>query len=425
MKEVPFGESTRHLLFFGDLSSHFYAVNALTGEEVWKKKVDDQLISMITGSPVIHDDKIFVPISAGVESHGATSAIDYSCCRSRGGIVALSMRTGETIWKTWTLEKAKLIKVDPKTKKEWWGPSGASVWHSPTLSPQGDFLYVGTGQASAPPIDKNHNSLLALETATGQIVWSKNVTPGDVWNWSCMEKEGKDGNCAFFPGEGLDVVAPILTISEHGRSELLVSGKDGVLRKLDVKRNGEVLWEQKVSASGILGGVHWGFAADGQAVFLPINGRFKTLSIEYGEISYKIEQEAGALVSVDQESGEILWKFRPQIKSCLQDSRSEEQQKQCSLGYSAAVASTADIVVAGALDGFIRVHSKQNGEVLWQFDTVKEFRAVNLNDESSKAFGGSIDGAGPIMVDGMLFVNSGYSMFDQMPGNVLLAFSSQ
>ena len=36
--------------------------------------------------------------------------------------------------------------------------------------------------------------------------------------------------------------------------------------------------------------------------------------------------------------------------------------------------------------------------------------------------GGAIDGPAPVAVDGMLFVNSGYGMFGQMPGNVLLAF---
>ena len=36
--------------------------------------------------------------------------------------------------------------------------------------------------------------------------------------------------------------------------------------------------------------------------------------------------------------------------------------------------------------------------------------------------GGAIDGPAPVVSDGMLFVNSGYGMFGQMPGNVLLAF---
>jgi polyvinyl alcohol dehydrogenase (cytochrome) len=37
--------------------------------------------------------------------------------------------------------------------------------------------------------------------------------------------------------------------------------------------------------------------------------------------------------------------------------------------------------------------------------------------------GGSLDAAGPGVVKGMVFVNSGYNQFDGMPGNVLLAYS--
>jgi len=33
-----------------------------------------------------------------------------------------------------------------------------------------------------------------------------------------------------------------------------------------------------------------------------------------------------------------------------------------------------------------------------------------------------MDGAGPVVVDGMLFVNSGYGGLLGVPGNVLLAF---
>ena len=39
------------------------------------------------------------------------------------------------------------------------------------------------------------------------------------------------------------------------------------------------------------------------------------------------------------------------------------------------------------------------------------------------AKGGSIDAAGPAVVHGMVFVNSGYGQWGGMPGNVLLAFS--
>ena len=39
------------------------------------------------------------------------------------------------------------------------------------------------------------------------------------------------------------------------------------------------------------------------------------------------------------------------------------------------------------------------------------------------AHGGALDGSGQTIVDGMLFVNSGYALWGGRPENVLLAFS--
>jgi polyvinyl alcohol dehydrogenase (cytochrome) len=56
--------------------------------------------------------------------------------------------------------------------------------------------------------------------------------------------------------------------------------------------------------------------------------------------------------------------------------------------------------------------------VLWDVDTRREFTTVN----GVAARGGSLDGAGPVVVDGMVYVNSGYPRLGGQPGNVMLAF---
>jgi polyvinyl alcohol dehydrogenase (cytochrome) len=60
-----------------------------------------------------------------------------------------------------------------------------------------------------------------------------------------------------------------------------------------------------------------------------------------------------------------------------------------------------------------------DGKVIWDFDTVGEYKTVN----GVEARGGSIDGPGPAIAGGMLFANSGYVSAGGMPGNVLLAFT--
>jgi polyvinyl alcohol dehydrogenase (cytochrome) len=57
--------------------------------------------------------------------------------------------------------------------------------------------------------------------------------------------------------------------------------------------------------------------------------------------------------------------------------------------------------------------------VIWDFDTVREYQTVN----GVKATGGAIDGPGPVVANGMVLVNSGYTRYGGLPGNVLLAFA--
>jgi polyvinyl alcohol dehydrogenase (cytochrome) len=76
-------------------------------------------------------------------------------------------------------------------------------------------------------------------------------------------------------------------------------------------------------------------------------------------------------------------------------------------------------VLSGSLDGHLRAYAADSGRVLWDVDTVKEYKTTN----GVTGHGGSIDGPGPVVVGGMVFVNSGYSRFGGIPGNVLLAFA--
>jgi polyvinyl alcohol dehydrogenase (cytochrome) len=71
------------------------------------------------------------------------------------------------------------------------------------------------------------------------------------------------------------------------------------------------------------------------------------------------------------------------------------------------------------MDGHMRAYDTREGKIIWDFDTLRDFETVN----GVKAHGGSINGAGPVVVNGMLYTNSGYARIPSIPGNVLLAFS--
>ena len=85
----------------------------------------------------------------------------------------------------------------------------------------------------------------------------------------------------------------------------------------------------------------------------------------------------------------------------------------------AAISVIPGVVFSGTTDGKMRAYSTTDGEVLWEYDTVLEYSAVN----GVQAKGGAIDGPGPTIAGGMLFLNSGYAHIGfGMAGNVLLAF---
>jgi polyvinyl alcohol dehydrogenase (cytochrome) len=88
------------------------------------------------------------------------------------------------------------------------------------------------------------------------------------------------------------------------------------------------------------------------------------------------------------------------------------------VGKQAALTLIPGALFSGAVDGILRAYSTDDGRVLWQFDTAREFDTVN----GIKARGGSLSGPGAAVAGGMLFVNSGYGILHATPGNVLLAF---
>jgi polyvinyl alcohol dehydrogenase (cytochrome) len=91
----------------------------------------------------------------------------------------------------------------------------------------------------------------------------------------------------------------------------------------------------------------------------------------------------------------------------------------CSPAQSAAVTAITGVVFSGSLDGHLRAYSAWDGRIIWDVDTVRDYKTVN----GVPGKGGSLDGPGPVVAGGTLYVNSGYGFLGAIPGNVLLAFS--
>ncbi|HSU58376.1 MAG TPA: PQQ-binding-like beta-propeller repeat protein [Bryobacteraceae bacterium] len=159
----------------------------------------------------------------------------------------------------------------------------------------------------------------------------------------------------------------------------------------------------------------WGSASDGEKVYVAISaaklGGVADRKSAQGFRFILDPAKGGGLHALDLKSGKIVWSSKP---SPCPASRTD-----CSPAQSAAVTAIPGVVFSGSVDGHLRAYSTETGKLLWDTYTAKDFDTVN----GKAARGGSMDAAGPAVVDGTVFVNSGYGQWGGMPGNVILAFS--
>ncbi len=425
-------DGTRLLLFADSLAS-IYALDAGTLEKVWQQDARLFETSIITGSISYHAGRLFVPVSS-YEAAAAGSA-SHVCCRTHGGVLALDARSGDKLW-TWQATPDAALQGTDADGRERYGPSGASVWSTPTIDARRNRIYFGTGQNLSHPTTGTSDAVIALDMDSGELLWRFQATARDAWNAACLNG---GPNCPENAGPDFDIGAAIILAELPDGRELLLAGqKSGDVWALDPDPDGpegEVLWSTRVSNAAIgpdlhrtttNGGVHWGMSVAGQRLFVA------AADPERNRPGYLPRPGLSAL---DLATGEVLWQYRAE-RGCnldeadrlgvgLENMRSAGKQDlasqyDCSFyyGFSAATTATPELVFSGALDGTLRAFDARTGDVLWQTDT-----AVPVNaDNGVKGHGGAIDVDGQTVADGYLYVQSGYSMFGQLPGNVLLAY---
>lgn len=392
-------------LFFGDVLGRVYSLDAMTGKLVWQQKVDDHPNATITGTPSLGGGNLFVPVS----SLEVTSAADpaYPCCTFRGAVAALDPATGAIRWKTYVIPENAKEQGKTSAGTLILGPSGAPVWTSPTYDAARNRIYVGTGENYSSPADHNSDALFAIDAATGGIVWRTQFTAADAWNVGCMV--GNE-NCPGENGPDVDLSAsPLLVSLPDGKGDIVVVGqKSGMTYGIEPK-SGRILWSQRFGHGGTQGGVHFGMSAEGATVYVPIVDMADT----HDGRSYDATIKGSGIHAVDAVTGQALWRH-PNPNIC-------GDREYCDPGVSAATTAIPGAVIAGHLDGWLRAYARDDGKLLWSWDTTQPVRSVN----GQTGHGGGMSGPGAAVYGGRLVVNSGYGMYYHMPGNVLLVFEKQ
>ena len=394
---LPAKSPAKYALYFGDEKSNVQAVDALTGKLLWKTKIENHFLSRVTGSPVLYRDRIYVPVSSFEETAGRDSK--YECCTFRGSLVALDAYTGKVIWKSFTVQQEPKPFKKNSVGTQMHGPAGGAIWSAPTLDLKRKLIYVGTGNSYTDIETEHTDAIVAFEMETGKIKWVNQATLKDNFLVGC--RQGGVGNCPNNGGPDHDFgSSPVLRTLPNGKQVLLGGQKSGVMWAFDPDNNGKALWQVKVGNGGALGGIEWGFAADNENVYVPV--------ADPGGA----ERKPG-LTALKLATGEKLWNVPAPPAKCSWGTT------RCNNSQSAAATAIPGAVFSGTADGHLRAYSTKDGAILWDFDTAAPINTVNAGQSK----GGTLDGGGPTVVNGVLYTNSGYGRLIGQPGNLLLAFT--
>lgn len=287
--------------------AYLLAVDTRTGALRWSTQLDSHPLAIDTASPSILDGVVYT----GVASLEEAAAINpnYPCCSFRGSAVAVDAATGAILWQTYVIPP---------------GYNGGAVWGSTLVpDPARHQVYVTTGNNYAAPTDPAYqaciadggtqqsctspddhfDSILALNMATGSIVWSRRFSNADDWNVACFFA---GVNCPVNSGPDFDFGsgANLITVqTPQGPRTILGAGqKSGVYSALD-PATGNLLWATQVGPGSSLGGMEWGSASDGSRIYVQI-GNFYGIPYQLpdGTTTY-----AGSWAALDPLTGHIVW----------------------------------------------------------------------------------------------------------------------
>jgi PQQ-dependent dehydrogenase (methanol/ethanol family) len=181
-------------IHFVTLDSHAVAVDADTGEELWKVRLGDiNKGETMTMAPLVVGGKVIVGNSGGELG-------------VRGWIQALDAATGESLWKAYSTGPDKDVLIGPRFKPfyvsdrgvdlgvaTWppnaWEQGGGTVWGWISYDPELDLIYHGTANPGPwnhdqrPGDNKWTAGIFARDPDTGEAVWFYQWSPHDLFDW--------------------------------------------------------------------------------------------------------------------------------------------------------------------------------------------------------------------------------------------------
>ena len=381
------------LVIGGGRDDMMYALDMETGQLVWETAIfdDPNMSAGMSGGPIVADGRV-------ITGRQCQPRATHEACV----ITAHDAATGEELWRTRTIprpgEPGDETWGDVPLEERW----HVGTWMVPSYDPELELVYIGTSVTIPAPkfllggIDKEHlyhNSTLALDVRTGEIVWYfQHVI--DHWDLDHpFERILVDTAVAPDP-DSVAWINPNIEPGEERKVLTGIPGKTGLVYALD-RETGEFLWARPTVTQNVIetidgvtgkatvrpdaiftrgdqslevcpgtnGGKNFqagAYSPRTNAIFMPLHNMCMEATMRTGERDPSLvygfrsnyivtpgEENVGTVWAISVETGETLWKH--------------EQRA----GHMSLVATGGGLIFGGDVAGDFKAYDEMTGEVLW------------------------------------------------------------
>ena len=381
-------------IILNTLDDHTIAVDAGTGEELWRTRVGDiNLGESLTMAPLVVKDKVLLGNSGG----------EFGI---RGWLTALDLKTGKLAWRAYGTGPDKDVLIGPRFHPfyaaaraptrggaswpgDMWKIGGAGAWGWISYDPGLDLIYYGTSNPGPwnpdqrPGDNKWSSTLFARDPDTGEAVWAYQLTPHDLHDYDGINEsvlldvpwKGQVRKVLIRPERNGYVymidrtTGEVLYANPFGyiNSSTGVDLRTGRLQDAPDKTPvlGKVVRDICPAAPGVKDWQPSSFSPRTGYLYIPHQNL--CMDVESIEASYvagtpfvgmNVKMKAGPgghrgeLTAWDPVAGKAVWVIKEDLPV-----------------WSGTVATAGDVVFYGTMDGWFKALDARTGTELWKFKT--------------------------------------------------------